>query len=223
MTRGPTRRRLGLATVFALLLLPVSAQAQFVQQGPKLLVTDATGAQPQQGFSVSVSADGNTAVVGAPSDNGFVGASWVFTRSGAAWTQQGLKLVGSGAAATNVQQGYSIAISADGNTFIVGGLGDAGNIGAAWMFTRSGGVWSQQGEAGRHVATWGTLDKAIPLRSRPTATPPSSEETTTTRARAQRGSGSGPEASGLSRETSWLALKESPSQARYLGRPLRRR
>ena len=107
--------------------------------------TGATGLALPGRRSVSVSADGNTAVVGAPGDNSSFGASWVFTRSGAVWTQQGLKLVGSDAVGTVAHQGDSIALSADGNTFIVGGTGDNSNIGAAWVFTRSGGVWSQQG------------------------------------------------------------------------------
>jgi hypothetical protein len=44
----------------------------------------------------------------------------------------------------NAQQGQSVALSADGNTAIVGGIGDNG-AGAAWVFSRSGGVWAQQG------------------------------------------------------------------------------
>jgi hypothetical protein len=44
-----------------------------------------------------VSADGNTAIVGGPGDNSGTGAAWVYTRSGGAWTQQGNKLVGTGA------------------------------------------------------------------------------------------------------------------------------
>jgi hypothetical protein len=47
-------------------------------------------------MSVALSADGNTAVVGGPYDNRSIGAAWVFTRSGAVWTQQGSKLVGTG-------------------------------------------------------------------------------------------------------------------------------
>ena len=41
-------------------------------------------------------------------------------------------------------QGTSVALSADGNTAIVGGSRRQ-CIGAAWVFTRSGGVWTQQG------------------------------------------------------------------------------
>ena len=43
------------------------------------------------------------------------GATWVFIRSGGTWTQQGPKLIGSGAS-TPTGQGISVALSADGNT-----------------------------------------------------------------------------------------------------------
>jgi hypothetical protein len=36
-------------------------------------------------------------------------------------------------------------MASDGNTVLVGGGGDAGGTGAVWVFTRSGGVWAQQG------------------------------------------------------------------------------
>jgi hypothetical protein len=39
----------------------------------------------------------------------------------------------------------SVALSSDGNTALVGGFGDNNDIGAAWVFTRSGGIWTQQG------------------------------------------------------------------------------
>ena len=45
---------------------------------------------------MALSANGNTALIGGPGDNGDVGATWVFTRSGSTWTQQGEKLTGSG-------------------------------------------------------------------------------------------------------------------------------
>jgi hypothetical protein len=59
------------------------------------------------------------------------------------WTQQGGKLVGSGAAGP-AYQGGSVAISGDGNTAIVGGSGD-NPFGAVWVFTRSGTTWTQAG------------------------------------------------------------------------------
>ena len=129
--------------VCAALLSSRPALAQFSPQGPKLVGTGAVGTA-QQGNSVSVSADGNTAIVGGPSDNGSAGAVWIWTRSGGAWTQQGPKLVGSGAVG-NAAQGFSVSLSADGNTAIVGGYVDNSGAGAAWVWTRSGGVWTQQG------------------------------------------------------------------------------
>src|SRR5262249_6530347 len=116
----------------------------WTQQGPKLVGTGAVGPVVQQGFSVALSADGDTAMVGGPSDDGNTGAVWVFTRSGGVWTQQGNKLVGSGAVG-GALQGFSVALSGDGNTTVVGGNADNSNAGAAWVFTRSDGVWSQQG------------------------------------------------------------------------------
>jgi hypothetical protein len=134
-------RLLVVATLGFLTLNPT--QAQFVQQGSKLVGTGIVGLA-LQGFSVAVSADGNTAIVGGGVDNGDAGAAWVFTRSGGVWTQQGTKLVGTGAVGPTYQ-GWSVSISNDGNTAIVGGEGDSSDAGAAWVFTRSGGVWTQQG------------------------------------------------------------------------------
>jgi hypothetical protein len=122
----------------ALLFSSHLALAQFSLQGPKLVGTLAVGAASQD-YSVSLSADGNTAIVGGYSDNSNTGAAWVYTRSKGVWSQQGSKLVGTGAVGP-AAQGQSVALSADGNTAIVGGSGDNSNVGAAWVYTRSGNV-----------------------------------------------------------------------------------
>lgn len=96
-----------------------------------------------QGYSVSLSADGNTALVGANADSNYLGGAWVFTRNGTAWNQQA-KLIGSDAIG-QAYQGYSVSLSADGNTALVGGWFDKQRTGAAWVFTRTAGVWTQQG------------------------------------------------------------------------------
>lgn len=114
----------------------------WTQQGPKLIGTEGT---VNQGLAVALSGDGNTAIVGGYNDGGGLGAAWVFSRSGGVWTQQGGKLVGSNAGGVFVWQGFSVALSYDGNTALVGGPHDNIGVGAAWVFTRSGGVWTQQG------------------------------------------------------------------------------
>ncbi len=135
----------------AALLLSSAAFGQlFTQQGGKLVGTGAinTPYGANQGLSVALSGDGNTALLGGPEDNG-TGAVWVYTRnSSGTWTQQGNKLVGSGAVNTapyGALQGSAVALSADGNTALVGGPND-NNMGAVWVFTRDGsGNWTQQG------------------------------------------------------------------------------
>ncbi len=119
------------------------------QQGEKLIGTGAIG-NAHQGYSVSLSADGNTLAVGGPYDNDEVGATWIFTRTDGVWSQQGSKLVGTGYIGDYTDQGNSVSLSADGNTLAVGGPYDNGNgfvgwIGAVWVFTRTDGVWTQQG------------------------------------------------------------------------------
>jgi len=127
-----------------------------------------TGADDGFGYSVAVS--GDTVVVGARQEfsnatgvNGnqaddsapLAGAAYVFVRSGGVWSQQAyLKASNTGAFD---QFGYSVAIS--GDTVVVGAYDEDSNAtgvngnqadnsalrsGAAYVFVRSGGVWSQQ-------------------------------------------------------------------------------
>jgi hypothetical protein len=135
----------------------------FSNPAAKLVGTGAVGAA-QQGTSVAMSGDGSTVIVGGPYDNSNAGAAWIFTVSGGVWSQQGAKLVGSGAVGAAFQ-GYSVALSNDGNTAIVGGPLDNSNAGAAWVFIRSGGVWTQQaklvGGGGTSVALSSDGDTAI--------------------------------------------------------------
>jgi hypothetical protein len=87
-------------------------------------------------------ADGCTAILGRPCDDSNTGAAWVFVRKDGVWCQQGSKLVAPDGA--NAQQGYSVALSADGNTALIGGQMDNGAIGAAWLWTRTNGLWTLQ-------------------------------------------------------------------------------
>ena len=102
------------------------------------------------GYSVSLSNDGNTAIVGAiyedlGSANSNAGSAYIFTRSGSTWSQEA-KIEASDAQADD-SFGYSVSLSNDGNTAIVGAyLEDTGGtgVGAAYIFTRSGSTWSQE-------------------------------------------------------------------------------
>ena len=129
----------------------------------------------QFGFSMSLSDDGNTLAVGAnaedsnakgingdQNDNSMqsAGAAYVFVRNGGAWTQQAY--VKAPNTAANVQFGYSVALSADGNTFAVSSFDEGGSsravingpngpftagrngTGAIYVYTRSGSTWTLQ-------------------------------------------------------------------------------
>ena len=76
--------------------------------------------------------------------------------TGVVWTQQGEKLVSTGA--MHARQGMSVALSADGNVAIVGGLAGDGGVGAASVFTRSGGIWTQ----GEKLVSAGAVGKSSP-------------------------------------------------------------
>src|SRR5262249_44802251 len=140
-----------LCLMFALVLcVSRSAPAQFSQQGPKLVAVDAIGLSIAQGWAVATSADGNTAAVGGFGDDGNVGAVWIYVRTDGAWSQQGTKLVGTDRVGESFQ-GYSVAMSGDGNTVVVGAPGDNAGDGATWIFFRSGVTWTQEG--GKLVGT----------------------------------------------------------------------
>lgn len=115
----------------------------WVQQGPALVPVGIVGVG-LFGVTAAISADGNTVALGAYGDNTQAGATFIFTRTNGVWSQQGTKLVGTGAVGA-ARQGTAVALSADGNSLLVGGTDDNGNVGAAWFFLRSNGVWSQQG------------------------------------------------------------------------------
>ena len=101
------------------------------------------------GQSVSMSYDGDTCIIGdnyETTGGDRTGAAYIFTRStGNLWALQ-QKLQASDKQADD-RFGQSVSISADGNTCIVGSLLEdtsAANAGAAYVFTRSGVVWTEQ-------------------------------------------------------------------------------
>jgi hypothetical protein len=100
-----------------------------------------------------------TGINGNQADNtaGNAGAVYVFTRSGAAWSQQAYVKASNAGASDDF--GQAVALSGDGSILAVGALAEAsaatgfnGNqadnsatsAGAAYVFARSGTAWSQR-------------------------------------------------------------------------------
>ncbi len=105
------------------------------------------------GYSVSMSEDGTTAIVGGPGNQigTRIARVYVFHRSGAVWTQQA-KLSNPGSSSNGF--GDSVALSADGNTAIIGApFAGEGQIGVAYMFTRSGTTWTSTALIGCNLVT----------------------------------------------------------------------
>jgi sugar lactone lactonase YvrE len=94
------------------------------------------------GFGRSVSVSGDTVVVGAAGANSNQGAAYVFVQSSGVWSQQQELTASDGAA--NDQFGGSVSVS--GDTAVIGATGKNSSQGAAYVFVRSGGGWSQQQE-----------------------------------------------------------------------------
>ena len=96
------------------------------------------------GYSVSIS--GDTAVMGAPNDDGAGAASGsiqVFIRSGVNWAGQAKLTAADAAAGDN----FGSKIALDGDTTIIGAWGDDDNgadSGSVYVFVRSGTTWTQQ-------------------------------------------------------------------------------
>jgi len=119
----------------------------FVRSGstwaaPYRLLPDVPG-WPSRHFGAAVAMDGTTAVVGAPwATDG--GSAYVFYHDGSGWTQQS-RLVGS---PTDSGENFGRSVAISGDTVIVGANyedhGTVQSAGAAYVFKRSGTVWSKQ-------------------------------------------------------------------------------
>jgi hypothetical protein len=135
--------RVLLLTVLAIALFPTSvgAQSSFVQERAKLVPSDPTGFAGF-GYSVALSSDGRTALVGGPVDSTNYGAAWVFVREGGVWVQQGPKLrpPHEGGVASF---GAAVALSGDGNTALIGAHNEGLGAGAAYVFVREGSTWHE--------------------------------------------------------------------------------
>jgi hypothetical protein len=92
------------------------------------------------GYSVALSADGNTAIVGAFVTADSIGAVYVFVQSNGNWTLQAT--LSDPDATAGDEFGDAVALSDDGSVALVGAPGTHGNVGDAYTFTRPQGGWS---------------------------------------------------------------------------------
>jgi hypothetical protein len=142
-TNTELRRTKVLAPLIFLLFLRFAHPALAHYESLKLLASDANA---DDRFGVSVAIDGNTVVVGAyqnDSNGPDSGAAYVYELSGPVWIER-QKLTASDGSA-GAQFGRSVAIQ--GDTIVVGAYLDDNNdsnTGSAYVFTRSGDLWSQQ-------------------------------------------------------------------------------
>ena len=107
----------------------------------KLVANDASASDS---FGVSVSVDGNLAIVGAKGVNhvggNFDGAAYIFRYDGNSWSQED-KIVADDAFA---DLGFGHAVSISGNVAVVGALGPTDTISAAYVFRKVGDDWVQE-------------------------------------------------------------------------------
>ena len=109
----------------------------------KLLTTDAADFD---WFGRRVAISGDTALIGVPFDDDLgldSGSAFVYTRAGTVWTEEA-KLLPSDGAFSDL---FGWDVDLDGDTALIGSRGNDGlqnGAGAAYVFTRSGTLWSEQ-------------------------------------------------------------------------------
>jgi hypothetical protein len=136
---------------------------------PAVLVAADAKSNDEFGASIALSADGSTAIIGASfAKCGPVnqcGAAYVFRRVAGTWSQVA-KLTASDAA-NGAQFGFSVALSADGTEALVGAPNvscPATFCGEAYIFSDSGGTWSQRALlAPPDLTVFGNFGQAVAL------------------------------------------------------------
>ncbi|WP_437568000.1 DNRLRE domain-containing protein [Sorangium sp. So ce542] len=144
MELGADERALSLRVDTAGAAYPITVDPLAASQRTALIAVDGASQVHLGGEAIAMS--GDTAVVGAP------GSAYVFVKSGGgAWAQQAKLVPSDGGAGGSF--GRSVAVSAD--TIVVGAPWGTGGAGAAYVFVRSGGAWSEQAKL---VASGGTAN-----------------------------------------------------------------
>lgn len=100
--------------------------------------------EPSFGFDVSLSGDRALVAAREDDDRGTnSGSVYVYVRSGSTWTQEAKLLAVDGAAGDE----FGASVSLQGDQALVGAAFDndqGGDSGSAYVFTRSGGTWTQE-------------------------------------------------------------------------------
>jgi pimeloyl-ACP methyl ester carboxylesterase len=100
------------------------------------------------GASVALSSNGTTAVVGGPNDDADKGATWVYTATSGTWNEEA-KIVPPdetpypGQASADAEFGSQVSESTDGTNALIGGPEDGALAGAAWLYARANGTWTE--------------------------------------------------------------------------------
>jgi hypothetical protein len=94
------------------------------------------------GFGYAVAISGTTVIVGAPDHAKDAGRAYVFTDATAGW-KQAAELKGSDTVANN---GFGVSVAISGMTAIAGAPGFSKAAGRAYVFAKTGGVWTQARE-----------------------------------------------------------------------------
>ncbi len=135
------------------------------------LVATGESANGQFGSSVALSSDGVTALIGGANDTSGRGTAWVFVLNAGNYAQQARLTPSDATGGSSTAFGSSVALSADGSTALIGGPGDGtgptSGEGAAWVFTRTLSIWSQQGSklTGRDAAANSAFGSGVALSS----------------------------------------------------------
>ena len=98
----------------------------------------------QFGRSVAMNADGNTVVIGAPYADSNKGKVEIYKWDGSTWDTIGTSLNGTSA---GDQFGYSVAMSADGNTVVIGAIGVNSDAGQVEVYKWDGSTWDTIGDS----------------------------------------------------------------------------
>ena len=158
----------------------ILAKTTLLAHSQQKVVSSDRGSQDNFGKSVSISGDGNFAVVGAHQEDEDVsgsstlsnaGAAYIYKYNGSTWSQV-QKIVASDRA-VNTQFGWSVSISNDGNSIVIGAVAESMDAsgsnqisaaGAAYIFTYNGSAWVQiQKVVASDRATYDFFGKSVSI------------------------------------------------------------